>query len=57
MHGSIREVVNQCAACGWAVVQMNLDGGMTPWYGIGGTMPISLEVQRTIMRAVTDFLG
>ena len=26
-------------------------GGMTPWYGVGGILPISFEVQRTIKRA------
>ena len=29
------------AACGWAVVQMDPDGGMTLWYGVGGIMPMS----------------
>ena len=27
-----------------------LDGGMTPWHGVCGPMPISLEVQRTIKK-------
>ena len=31
--------------------QLDLDGGMTPWFGVGGIMPISLEVQSTIKRA------
>ena len=30
---------------------MDLDGGMTPWYGVGGVVPISLDVERTIKRA------
>ena len=47
VDGSMREIVNEYAACGCAVVQRNLDGGMTPWYGVGGIVPISLEMQRT----------
>ena len=34
--------------------QMDLDDGMTPWYGVGCIVPISLEVRRW---AVRDFLG
>ena len=30
---------------------MDLDGTMTPWCGVEGVMPISLEVQRAIKRA------
>ena len=26
------------AACGWAVVNMDLDGGEEPWYGVAGTI-------------------
>ena len=44
LMGPEGEIVKKYAACGWAVVQMDLDGGMTPWYGLGGMMPISLEV-------------
>ena len=51
IDGSLRRIVNKCAVCGWAVVQMDFDEGMTPWYGVGGIMPIALEVQRTIKRA------
>ena len=29
-HISSANVLNKYAACGWAVVQMELDGGMTP---------------------------
>ena len=39
-HVSSRWIVKKYAACGWAVVQVDLDGGMTPWYGVGGTMSI-----------------
>ena len=52
-------------------MNMDLDGRMTPWYGVEGIVPISLEVQRTIkgcnlgfihgfvevVSAVRDFLG
>ena len=48
--GSCRWNVNEYAACGFAVVQMYLDGDMTPWCGVGGFMSISLEAQRTIKR-------
>ena len=44
------EIVEKYAACGWAVVQMDLDGGLTPWYGVGGIVPIELDVQGTIKR-------
>ena len=50
VDGSKRRIVSKYAACGWAVVQMDLDGGMTPWYGVEGITSISLEVQRTIKR-------
>ena len=32
------------------VAGQDLDGGMTPWHGVCGPMPISLEVQRTIKK-------
>ena len=51
IDGCLRGITNQSAVCGWAVVQMDLDGGMTPRCGVGGILPISLEVQRTIKRA------
>ena len=44
LGGSFRRMVNQYAACGWAMVQMDFDGGMTPWDGDGGVVPNSLEV-------------
>ena len=44
-------MVNQYAACGWAMVQMDFDGGMTPWDGVGGVVPNSLEVLRIVKRA------
>ena len=50
-HISSANVLNKYAACGWAVVQMELDGGMTPWCGVGGIMSVSSEVQRAIKRA------
>ena len=43
--------VAKYAACGWAVVQMDLDGRLTPPCGVGGVMPVVSEVQRTIKRA------
>ena len=42
--GSFRWNVNKYAA----VAQMDLDGDMTPWCGVGGFMSISLKAQRTI---------
>ena len=48
---SLRETAGKYAACGWVVVQMNLDGDEEPWYGVACNMPIELEVQRTIKRA------
>ena len=48
---SLREIFNKYADCEWAVVPMDFDGGMTPWFGAGGIMMISLEVRRTIKRA------
>ena len=44
--GSLWVMDQEFAACGWAVVQMDPDGRMTPWYGVGGIVPTSLEVQR-----------
>ena len=48
IDGSLREVGRMYSVCGWAAVQMNHDGGLEPWCGVGGNMPVSLEVQRTI---------
>ena len=47
IDGSLRGVAGKYAACDWAVVQMDHDGGLKPWYGVGGNMPLSFEVQRT----------
>ena len=44
-------VAAKYAACGWAVVQMDHDGGLEPWFGVGGNMPMSLDVQRAVERA------
>ena len=32
-------------------VQMDHDGGVIRWYGVGGNVPLELEVQRTLKRA------
>ena len=29
-----RGVAVKCAACGWAVVQVDQDGGLEPWHGV-----------------------
>ena len=50
LMGPSRWNVNRYAACGCAVVQMDLNGDMTPWCGVGVFMSISLEAQRTIKR-------
>ena len=47
IDGSLRGIVNRYAARGWAVVQMDLVGGMTLWYGV---WRICAEVHRTIKR-------
>ena len=49
--GSLRGSSGKYAACGWAVANMDLDGGEEPWYGGAGNMPIDVDVQRTIERA------
>ena len=49
--GSLRGTAGMYAACAWAVVQIDLDGGDETWYGVGGATPTELEVQRTIKRA------
>ena len=36
--GSLRGSSGKYAACGWAVVNMDLDGGEEPWYGVAGTI-------------------
>ena len=36
------------AACGWAVAQMDFDGGDELWYGVGRVVPVFLVSQRTI---------
>ena len=54
----LKSIVCTCAkdgtasgvACGWAVVQVNLDGGEEPRCGVGGIMPFELETQRTIKK-------
>ena len=51
IDGSLRGVVGIFAACGWAVMQVDLGGGIEPWYGMCGIMPVELEVQRTLKRA------
>ena len=38
-------------ACGWAEVQMDLDGSKQPWYGVAGNMPIELKF-RELTRAL-----
>ena len=47
-RAKLRGRVAKYAACGWAVVQMDLDGRLTPPCGVGGVMPVVSEVQRTI---------
>ena len=49
--GSLRWTAGKHAACGCAVVQIELDGGEEPWYGVPGNMLIELEVRRTTKRA------
>ena len=38
-------------ACGWSVVQLDLDEEMGPMHGMFGTFDAELQVQRTIRRA------
>ena len=51
VDGSSREVAEKYAACGWAEVQFDVDGGNEPWFAVYGTMPEELYVQRTVERA------
>ena len=51
IDGSSRGIVNKFATCGWAVVQVDVDRGSTPTYGVGAVTLVVLEVQRTIKRA------
>ena len=44
-------IVNKFATCGRAVVQVDVDRGSTPTYGVGAVTLVVLEVQRTIKRA------
>ena len=37
-----------CTDCGWAAVQLDYDESEEPWFAVYGTMPILLEVQRTM---------
>ena len=46
--GSFREIAGKYAACGWRWCRWITMGGLKPWCGVGGNMPVSLEVQRTI---------
>ena len=39
------------ALYGWAAVQLDLDGGIEPWYGVCEVFLVELDVQRTIVRA------
>ena len=44
-------------ACGWSVVQLDIDGELGPLRGMYGSTEAELEVQRTIKRAeLTAFL-
>ena len=38
------------AACVWAVVPMDLVGGLEPWYDVCGIMRLEFEIQRAIKR-------
>ena len=40
-------MVHEYAAFAWAVVQIDLNGGVTPSCGVGGLTSNSLEVQKT----------
>ena len=51
VDGSLRSVAGKYAACGWAVVQFDVVGSHTPWHGMYGTIPVYIEVQRTIKRS------
>ena len=47
-HGQVcysrspKGIVIKNPACGWAVVPMDLDGGLTPLHDVGGLMPVIL---------------
>ena len=47
---SFRGVAGKFAACGWAVVQLDRDVEDEPWCAMHSTMPLKLNVQRTIKR-------
>ena len=51
--GSWRDFVGKYATYGWAVVQTEPDGGLTPWCGVGGILSIELQVQRTLRTTET----
>ena len=42
--GSLRVIAGKDAGCGSAVVQMDQDGVLEPWFGLGGNTPTSSEV-------------
>ena len=52
VDGSSRDVAGKKAACGWAVVQLDIDGSDIPWYGMYGTILVCVDMQRTIDKAV-----
>ena len=55
--GSQLGVPGKWRACGWSVVQLDLDEEMGPMHGMYGTLDVELEVQRNIKRAeLTAFL-
>ena len=47
IHGSSRGIVGKYAACGWAMVQLDEDGGLVPWKGVDGALPVPFQTQRT----------
>ena len=51
--GSFRGVAGNFAACGWAVVQLEADGGDIPWSGMYGIIRVCVDVQRTMKRTET----
>ena len=38
IDGSHSELAGQSAACGWAVEQLDFDGGSEPWFAMNGTL-------------------
>ena len=42
IDGSSRGIVNKYATCGWAVVQVDVDGGSTATYGVGAVTLVVL---------------